>query len=64
MRVVTTGHVVKNATLMQDNAIVMMRFDSAQIGQAMSEIAAYDSTGGKRAARVVRTLHTDAGQRP
>jgi uncharacterized protein YbjQ (UPF0145 family) len=32
---------VKNASLMQANAIVMMRFDSAEIGQAMSEIVAY-----------------------
>ena len=32
---------VKNATLMQGNAIVMMRFDSAGIGQTMSEIVAY-----------------------
>src|SRR6185437_3416013 len=32
---------VKNATLMQANAIVMMRFDSAEIGQTMSEIVAY-----------------------
>jgi uncharacterized protein YbjQ (UPF0145 family) len=32
---------VKNASLMQANAIVMMRFDSAEIGQTMSEIVAY-----------------------
>jgi uncharacterized protein YbjQ (UPF0145 family) len=32
---------VKNATLMGANAIVMMRFDSAEIGQTMSEIVAY-----------------------
>jgi uncharacterized protein YbjQ (UPF0145 family) len=32
---------VKNAKLMQANAIVMMRFDSAEIGQTMSEIVAY-----------------------
>ena len=32
---------VRNATLMQANAIVMMRFDSAEIGQTMSEIVAY-----------------------
>jgi len=32
---------VKNATLMQANAIVMMRFDSSEIGQTMSEIVAY-----------------------
>jgi len=32
---------VANATLMGANAIVMMRFDSAEIGQTMSEIVAY-----------------------
>ena len=32
---------IRNATLMQANGIVMMRFDSAEIGQAMSEIVAY-----------------------
>jgi uncharacterized protein YbjQ (UPF0145 family) len=32
---------VRNAKLMQANAIVMMRFDSAEIGQTMSEIVAY-----------------------
>jgi uncharacterized protein YbjQ (UPF0145 family) len=32
---------VRNARLMQANAIVMMRFDSAEIGQVMSEIVAY-----------------------
>ncbi|GFO61042.1 hypothetical protein GMST_33670 [Geomonas silvestris] len=32
---------VKNATMMGANAIVMMRFDSAEIGQSMSEIVAY-----------------------
>ena len=32
---------VKNANLMQANAVVMMRFDSAEIGQTMSEIVAY-----------------------
>jgi len=30
-----------NATAMGANAIVMMRFDSAEIGQTMSEIVAY-----------------------
>ena len=34
---------VQNATAMGANAIVMMRFDSAEIGQAMSEIVAYGS---------------------
>ncbi len=32
---------VKNATAMGANGIVMMRFDSAEIGQTMSEIVAY-----------------------
>jgi hypothetical protein len=30
-----------NASLMHANAIIMMRFDSAEIGQTMSEIVAY-----------------------
>src|SRR5437868_13128466 len=32
---------VANATAMGANAVVMMRFDSAEIGQTMSEIVAY-----------------------
>ncbi|HHW38327.1 MAG TPA: YbjQ family protein [Bacillales bacterium] len=32
---------VKNATTMGANAIIMMRFDSGEIGQNMSEIVAY-----------------------
>jgi uncharacterized protein YbjQ (UPF0145 family) len=32
---------VQNASLMGGNAVVMMRFDSAEIGQTMSEIVAY-----------------------
>ncbi len=32
---------VENATAMGANAIVMMRYDSAEIGQTMSEIVAY-----------------------
>ncbi|MBV8665115.1 MAG: YbjQ family protein [Burkholderiaceae bacterium] len=32
---------VKNARLMGANAVVMMRFDSSEIGQTMSEIVAY-----------------------
>jgi uncharacterized protein YbjQ (UPF0145 family) len=32
---------VQNATLMGANAVVMMRFDSSEIGQTMSEIVAY-----------------------
>jgi uncharacterized protein YbjQ (UPF0145 family) len=32
---------VKNAHLMGGNAVVMMRFDSSEIGQTMSEIVAY-----------------------
>ena len=43
-------HMVENATAMGANAIVMMRFDSSEIGQTMSEIVAY-GTGRGRAAR-------------
>src|ERR1700759_1031425 len=32
---------VRNATAMGANAVVMMRFDSSEIGQSMSEIVAY-----------------------
>jgi uncharacterized protein YbjQ (UPF0145 family) len=32
---------VENASMMGANAIVMMRFDSSEIGQTMSEIVAY-----------------------
>jgi uncharacterized protein YbjQ (UPF0145 family) len=32
---------VENATLMGANAVLMMRFDSAEMGQTMSEIVAY-----------------------
>lgn len=32
---------VQNATAMEANAIIMMRFDSSEIGQTMSEIVAY-----------------------
>ena len=32
---------VRNATTMGANAVIMMRFDSAEIGQTMSEIVAY-----------------------
>lgn len=32
---------IKNAALLDANAIVMMRFDSSEIGQTMSEIVAY-----------------------
>lgn len=32
---------VRNATVMGANAVVMMRFDSTEIGQTMSEIVAY-----------------------
>jgi uncharacterized protein YbjQ (UPF0145 family) len=42
---------VQNATLMGANAILMMRFDSAEIGQTMSEIVAYGT------AAVVEPLH-------
>src|SRR5690242_7575744 len=36
-----TDRMVQNATAMGANAILMMRFDSAEIGQTMSEIVAY-----------------------
>src|SRR5215470_207945 len=32
---------VRNATVMGANAVVMMRFDSSEMGQTMSEIVAY-----------------------
>ena len=32
---------VQNATMMGANAVIMMRFDSSEIGQTMSEIVAY-----------------------
>jgi|SRR5215469_14392577 len=32
---------VRNATAMGGNAVIMMRFDSSEIGQTMSEIVAY-----------------------
>ncbi|MGI8916149.1 MAG: heavy metal-binding domain-containing protein [Chloroflexota bacterium] len=32
---------IQNATTMGANAVVMMRFDSSEIGQTMSEIVAY-----------------------
>jgi len=32
---------VQNATLMGADAVVMMRFDSGEIGQAMNEVVAY-----------------------
>jgi len=32
---------VKNAQAMGANAVVMMRFDSSEIGQTMSEIVGY-----------------------
>ncbi len=36
-----TDRMVQNATVMGANAIIMMRFDSSEIGQTMSEIVAY-----------------------
>ena len=32
---------VKNARIMQANGIVMMRFDSSEMGQTMTEVVAY-----------------------
>ncbi|MDA8095652.1 MAG: heavy metal-binding domain-containing protein [Betaproteobacteria bacterium] len=43
----------RNASLMGANAVVMMRFDSAEIGQSMSEIVAYGT------AVVAEKLETD-----
>src|SRR6202795_3637165 len=37
----TVDRLVQNATAMGANAVIMMRFDSAEIGQTMSEIVAY-----------------------
>jgi uncharacterized protein YbjQ (UPF0145 family) len=36
-----TDRMVANATAMGANAVVMMRFDSSELGQTMSEIVAY-----------------------
>ena len=36
-----TDRMIANARLMGANAVVMMRFDSSEIGQTMSEIVAY-----------------------
>ncbi len=36
-----TDRLAQNATVMGANAVVMMRFDSSEIGQTMSEIVAY-----------------------
>ncbi len=36
-----TDRMVENASAMGANAIIMMRFDSSEIGQTMSEIVAY-----------------------
>ncbi|HEY2421493.1 MAG TPA: YbjQ family protein [Neobacillus sp.] len=36
-----TDRLVMNATAMGANAIIMMRFDSSEIGQNMSEVLAY-----------------------
>lgn len=36
-----TDRMIRNATAMGANAVIMMRFDSGEIGQTMSEIVAY-----------------------
>jgi uncharacterized protein YbjQ (UPF0145 family) len=36
-----TDRMVANASAMGANAVIMMRFDSSEIGQTMSEIVAY-----------------------
>ncbi len=40
---------VQNATAMGANAVTMMRFDSSEIGNTMSEIVAYGTAGVHRA---------------
>ena len=40
-RRLATDRLVRNATAMGANAVIMMRFDSSEIGQTMSEIVAY-----------------------
>jgi uncharacterized protein YbjQ (UPF0145 family) len=40
-RRIAIDRLVQNATIMGANAVVMMRFDSSEIGQTMSEIVAY-----------------------
>ena len=40
-RIEAIGRLERNATAMGANAVVMMRFDSSEIGQTMSEIVAY-----------------------
>src|SRR6202161_1716195 len=37
---------VRNATAMGANAVIMMRFDSSEMGQSMSEIVAYGTAAG------------------
>lgn len=39
-----TDRMVANATAMSANAVIMMRFDSAEIGQTVSGIVAYGTT--------------------
>ncbi len=36
-----TDRMVENATAMGANAVIMMRFDSSELGRTMSEIVAY-----------------------
>jgi uncharacterized protein YbjQ (UPF0145 family) len=40
-RRMAVDRLVKNATAMGANGVIMMRFDSSEIGQTMSEIVAY-----------------------
>ena len=47
---------VQNATARGANAVLMMRFDSAEIGQTMSEIVAYGT-----AAIIERVIEPGAG---
>ena len=48
---------VKNATAMGADAVIMMRFDSSEIGQTMSEIVAYGT-----AVKLERASFGHAGQ--
>jgi uncharacterized protein YbjQ (UPF0145 family) len=54
-----TDRMVRNATAMGANAVIMMRFDSSEIGQMMSEIMAYGT-----AARVSRLDGPAEGKHP
>jgi uncharacterized protein YbjQ (UPF0145 family) len=54
-----TDRMVRNATAMGANAVVMMRFDSSGIGQVMTEIVAYGT-----AAKVTKLPDPTDGAHP